>query len=169
MYIIACRAHFCHLLGLGEVGHSQGKPMGVMGPWTGALAWPWWGRSLPRGTSGSAGAQCGQAPSPLATPMHPWHPYTPDSPMPQNGSPTPLWAPNSPFCHLYPFWPLSTYTPSQPLIHPLHPQTPLMAPTPPRSPNAPLCHHYTPSGPWVPTLPASTQYTLTPPIPPDAL
>ena len=79
MYIIACRAHFCHLLGLGQVGHSpretsgsdgtlnrgpclalvryvtpQGEPVGVLGPWT--------------------GAQCGQAPSPLATPIHPYTP-----------------------------------------------------------------------------------------------
>ena len=57
MYIIACRANFCHLLGLGQVGHS------------------------PRGTSGSAGtwtgAQCGWAPSQLATPYTPDTPYTP--------------------------------------------------------------------------------------------
>ena len=76
MYIIACRAHFCHLLGLGQVGHSprktsgndgtlnrgpclalvrkvtpQGEPVGLLGPWT--------------------GAQCGQAPSPLVTPNAP--------------------------------------------------------------------------------------------------
>ena len=76
MYIIACRAHFCHLLGLGQVGHSaretsgsdgtldrgpclalvrlvtpQGEPVQVLVPWT--------------------GAQCGQAPSPPAIPMHP--------------------------------------------------------------------------------------------------
>ena len=34
---------------------------------------------------------------------------------------------------LYPFWPLSTYTPCQPPIHLLHPQG---------APNAPLCHLY---------------------------
>ena len=65
MYIIAHRAYFCHLLGLGQV------------------------RDSPRGSSGSAGtwtgAQCGQAPSPLATPIHP-----------QNGPSTPLGAPNTP-------------------------------------------------------------------------
>ena len=76
MYIKACRAHFCHLHGLGQVGHSpretsgsdgtlergpclalvrkvtpKGEPVGVLGPWT--------------------GAKCGWAPSPLATPNAP--------------------------------------------------------------------------------------------------
>ena len=51
MYIIACRAHFCHLLGLGQVGHSQGEPVGVLGLWT--------------------GAQFGQTPCPLAISIHP--------------------------------------------------------------------------------------------------
>ena len=76
MYIIASRAPFYHLLGLGQLHHSpretsgsdgslnrapclafvrqvtpQGEPLGVLGPWT--------------------GAQCAQAPSPLVTPMHP--------------------------------------------------------------------------------------------------
>ena len=57
MYTIACRAHFCHLLGIGQVGHSPVEPMGVLGPCT--------------------GAQCGWAPSPLSTPIHPWHPLHP--------------------------------------------------------------------------------------------
>ena len=43
MYITGCRAHLCHLPGPGQVGHS------------------------PRGTSGSAGTQCGWAFSPPAT------------------------------------------------------------------------------------------------------
>ena len=55
MYIIACRAHFCHLPGLGEVGHSPREMSGVMGPKTGALAWPGEVGHSPRGTSGSAG------------------------------------------------------------------------------------------------------------------
>ena len=60
MYKIACRAHFCHLPGLGEVGHS------------------------PRGTSGSAepgtGAQFGWAPSPPATSNAPPTPQWPQMP-----------------------------------------------------------------------------------------
>ena len=46
------------------------------------------------------------SPASLNTPLHPWCPLTPP-----NGHPTPLEAPNAPLCHLYPFWPLSTYTP----------------------------------------------------------
>ena len=142
-----------------------------------SLTWPWPGRSLlkgnqwewwdpgkgpllclgevghsPRGTSGSAGtldwAKCGWAPSPPATPNAPLTPPTPlDTLMP----PMAPWHPRStqcPLCHLYPFWPLSTYTPCQPPIQPdtsCTPDTPLMppdTPTPPRSPNAPLCHLY---------------------------
>ena len=83
MYIITCRPHFCHLLGLGQVGHSPretsgsdgtlnrgpclalvrkvtplGEPVGVLGPWT--------------------EAQCGQAPSPFATSNAP--PTPPNAP-----------------------------------------------------------------------------------------
>ena len=163
MYIIACRAHFCHLLGLGQVGHSPRETSGMMGPWT--------------------EVQCGQASSPLATPMHPWHPlHTPNSPLtpprsPQcplmppipllapeylHSLPAPIhpWHPNAPYtprnphvpcCHLYSFWPTSTYIPCQPPIHPWPPM-PLEAPCAPYATN-------TPSGPWVPTLPASPQRT----------
>ena len=141
MYIIACRAHFCHLLGLGQVGHSpretsgsawtlergpcldfvrkvtpQGEPVGVLGPWTWAQ-YGWLPVHLP--------PQC-----------------TPDTP-------TPLEDSNAPLCYLYPFWLLSTYTPCQPPIHPWHVLHPLM---PPNSPNTP----YTPK---------SHQCLLMPPIP----
>ena len=77
MYIIACRAHFCHLLGLGQVGHPPGEPVGVLGPWT--------------------GAQCGWAPSPLATQYTPTPPipikWPPDIPLGAPNAPTPLLAP----------------------------------------------------------------------------
>ena len=130
-----------------------------------SFAWPWPGRSLPKGnqwewwdpqqgslpglgevghspgwTSGSAGAQCGEASSPLATPMHPWHPlHTPNSPQhPQfplmppipllapeylYSLPAPQYTPNGPqcpLCHLYPIWPWSTYSllaPNTPAIY----------------------------------------------------
>ena len=82
MYIIGCRAHFCHLLGLGQVGHS------------------------PRGTSGSAGT-LDWDPMWLGS-QSTCHPkYTPDTPMPPdapNGPNTPT--PRSPQCPLmclYPF------------------------------------------------------------------
>ena len=115
MYIIACRAHFCHLLGLDQVGHC------------------------PRGTSGSAGArtgaQCGWAPSPLATPIHHWHPIHPL--IPQNDP----YTPRSPKCPLMPPIPLlapeylqSLPAPNTPLTPPDAPKT---APTPPRNPTMP--------------------------------
>ena len=117
-----------------------------------SLAWPWPGRSLPkgnqwewwdpkqgplpglgevghspRGTSQSAwtwtGSQCGWAPSPLPPPMHPWHPYTPDT---LTLLDAPLMAPQHPYEP--PQWPL---IPPIPLLAPeyLHslpaPNTPL--------------------------------------------
>ena len=147
MYIIACRAHFCHLLGLGQVGHSpretsqsdgtlnrgpclalvrqvtlQGEPVGVLGPWT--------------------GAQCDWAPSPLATPnasltpLHPWLPLIPQHPM----SP-----PMLPFATYTPSGPWVMYTPASPPNTPLTPPTPLMPLTAlniPRRPQCPLIHLY---------------------------
>ena len=93
MYIIACRAHFCHLLGLGQVGHSLRETSGSdrtlnRGPCCLGEV----GHS-PRGTSGSAGTldwgpmwsdsqstchlQC--TPTPLMSPT-PQCPYTPEAP-----------------------------------------------------------------------------------------
>ena len=112
--------------------------------------------------------QCGQPPSPPATPNAPWHPicpYTPNAPTPlsvgvlwpytgvQYGWPpsppatpnaptplTPLWCPLHP---LTPAGPLILYTPTT-LMLPLHPYTPdgLLTPVypcwPPDAPHAPM-------------------------------
>ena len=105
-------------------------------------------------------------------------PNSPDSPL----TPYPL---GSPWCHLYPYWPLCTYTPCQPPMHPdtsippdslltpLHPQrAPLMPPISklapehlhslpaPNAPLTPLHSLMDPSG--TPTLPRSSS------MPPDA-
>ena len=152
MYIIACKAHFCHLLELGQVGHS------------------------PRGTSGSAGTLDwgpmwldSQSTCQPNAPLHPqWTPNTPtpsDSPnLPD--SPTPL---GTPWCHLYPCWSLSTYTPCQPPNGPLTPLHPLTAPNSPDTPwdplGAPLCCLYPcwPLGTYTPCQ--SPNAPLTPPTP----
>ena len=145
-----------------------------------SLAWPWPGRSLPKGnqwewwdlqqgpfpglgevghspkgTSGSAGVldwgpmwSGFQSTCHLQCTLHPqWPPMPPDIPTPQC----------SPWCHLYPCWPLSTYTPCQPPMHPFHPYTPWW----PNAPNAPWhplgapSAPNTPAGPWAPPHPAS--------------
>ena len=125
MYIIACRAHFCHLLGpLARWVTPQGEPVGVLGPWT--------------------GAQCGQTPSPPAIPPMPpkpptgpnapLRPYTPchppdipNAPTPSTSSPIP---PNTPYtsagpsaCTLPSSHPMHLWHALQPLPaswHPLH-------------------------------------------------
>ena len=114
-----------------------------MGPSTGALVWPWWGRSLPKGNQWEAGTldwgpmwsgsqstchlQCTpythQWPQCLLTPQHPLFSYTPAG--------------------------LNTYTPCQ---HPMHPWTPpdgpnssdgsLMPPDTPCTPRSSWCHLY---------------------------
>ena len=143
MYIIACRTHFCHLSGLGQV-----LPKGNQ--------WEWWGPGQgplpglgevghsPRGTSGSDGtldwAQCGQAPSPPTTPMPP----TPHA---------------NPKCCLHPCQPQCPYTPVSPqcptpLLAPMpliHPNT-LMAPEPLHSLSAPM-HPWHPLQPCWPPMP----------------
>ena len=119
MYIIACRAHFCHLPGRGEVGHS------------------------PRGTSGSAwsldwgpmwfGSQSTCHPNasltPPTLPTIPWCPYTPypllapwiPTPLPPQVPPTTHYPPASPWHPLHPLLtPWCPYTPWHPLM-PLHP------------------------------------------------
>ena len=122
---MACRASFCHLLGLGQVGHS------------------------PRGTIGSAGTldwgQCGQTPSPLAipnTPYTPWCPLTASTPLGDTQCPCilpiPLLAPEylhslpAPIHHWHPYTlrhPMLLMTPTTPT--PLGaPQCPLMPPIP---------------------------------------
>ena len=177
MYIIACKAHFWHLLGLGQVGHYQGKPVGVVGPSTGALARPWWGRSMPKGNQWECWDP-GLGPDVVRLPVHlppQMHPCTPNAP----------WHSHAPQCLLMtpiPCLPLSTYTPCQAPNAPLMPPTPLMAPnalwhppippdtpTLPRSPQCPLMPPI-PCCSWAPTLPASPQCTpdtLTPQWTPD--
>ena len=119
-------------------------------------AWPWPGRSLPkgnewecwdpeqgplpglgevghspRGTIGSAGTlDLGPMWLGSKPTCHPMHPYTLDAP---NTSYTP-------YKPLYPCWPLSTYSPCQPPMYPDTPYTPntlLMPPTPPTGPFSP--------------------------------
>ena len=160
MYIIACRAHFCHLPGLGQVGHSQREtsrsndthnrgpclalvrqvtpqeePVEVLGPWT--------------------EAQCGQVPSPPAIPNAPLiPPYILPCPL------TPLEA-QCPLCHLYPFCCMSNYTSCQlPNTPPDALDTLLMAPRSPQCPLYPFwpLSTYTPCKPPIP---------LTPPTLPD--
>ena len=123
MYIIVCRAHFCHLLGLGQVCHS---PRGTSGS-AGTLDWgPMW-----LGSQSTCHPQCIPHTLHPLTPIHPWLPWCPP-----NGPNTPM-SPQCPFCHLYPFWPLSTYTPCQPQYTPDTPWCSLMAPTSPKSPQMP--------------------------------
>ena len=120
MYIIACRAHFCHLPGLGRMDHSPRETSGS----DGTLDWgPMW-----LGSQSTCHPHCppeilytpcwpSDALHPLPAPyapdgLHPtncWPPesYTPATPMP----PTPPTPPAGP-CH--------PYTACQPLM-PLHP------------------------------------------------
>ena len=136
MYIKACRAHFCHLLGLGKVGHSPRETsVGVMGASRGPL--PGLGEigHSPWGTSGSAGTldwgpmwlgsqstchlQC--TPTLLMAPMPPT-PLTPlGAPMPLM-PPIPLLAPE--YLHSLP--------------------APNVSLTPPTSPDSPQCPPDTP-------------------------
>ena len=79
MYIIACRAHFCHLLGLGPVDHSPRRTSGSAG----TLDWdPMW-----------LGSQSTCHPStpltPPDAPQWPQHPTPKEPPMPPYASNTP--------------------------------------------------------------------------------
>ena len=142
-----------------------------------SLAWPWPGRSLPKGNQWECW-DTGLGPNVVRLPVHlppPMHPYTPSAPDTLH----PLC---SPWYHLYTTWPWVPTLPAIPKgtltpLHPLTAPTSLMAPIPltpynPRSPSGPDAT-YTPAVPWVPTLPTSHQCTLTPlhpvtaPIPPD--
>ena len=158
-----------------------------MGPSTGAIAWPWWGRSLPKGNQWEC-CDPGLGPNMVGLPVHlppqcipdtstsplypcwpltptfpaspnaPWHPYTPDSP------PMLPTAPNA--------------------LTPLHPQGAPIAPdaaytpvalstyTPCQPPMHPW-HHYTPRGPQcllmppVPLLTPEHLHSLPAPMHPD--
>ena len=126
-----------------------------MGPSTQALAWLWWGRSLPKGNQWvcwdfGLGPSAVSLPVHLPPPMHPWNPlHTPNSHWHTLHS---LWSPEfplmPPISHLAPEYLHSLlapqYTPDTPYTL-MPPWCPLMAhdtPMPPRSPNAPLCHLY---------------------------
>ena len=152
MYIIACRAHFCHLPGLGQVGHS---PRGTSGS-TGTLDWgPMW--------SGSQFTCHPNAPTSLLAPNDPWwpseplHPYQPLTPPTSHASP---W-----------HWPQAPYTTATPM--PPNPYTPwypcalytpcklLTSPTPLPSPDAPIPLHPCPfNDSWHPYSPCWPQCPL---------
>ena len=84
----------------------------------------------------------------LIPPNDPLMPYTPKSLQ-------------YPLCHLYHFWPLSTYISCQPPMHPSPPDGTNApdTPTPPKSPQYPLCYLY-------PFWPLSTYTPCQPPIHP---
>ena len=168
MYIIACRAHFCLLLGLGQVGHSPSKTSRS----DGTLDWgPMWS-----GSQSTCHLQC--TPTPPMAPNTPSPPYTPYAPIPlldwvpripaspqctPDTLPAPMHPvtptpPRSPWCHLYPCWPLSTYTPCQPQCTPGTLYTHWR-------PHTPWCHLYF-CWSWVPMLPTSHPCT---PNTPDSL
>ena len=125
MYITGCRVHFCHLPGVGQVGHS------------------------PRGTSGSAGT-LDWGPMWLGS-QSTCHPNAPWHPLPAPCHPTPLLAP---WCPLYPCWPLMPPDTPNPLLDPWAP-IPLPvpwctpdSPTSPASPNALWYHCQSPIAPY---------------------
>ena len=160
MYIIACRAHFCHLLGLGQVGHS---PRGTSGS-AGTLDWgPMWLGSqstchpntpltpldAPDTQNGPYTPRSSHCPWCPYSPSGPWIPrvppspqytpdtlYTPDAPTPKNGLLHPLGAPNATWCPYTPSVPWVPRVPASPNT-PLHPWHPKTAPTPTRSPQCP--------------------------------
>ena len=127
MYIIACRAHFCHLLGLDQVGHS---PRGTNGS-TGTLDWgPMWSDSH---------STC--YPNTSLTPLHPL--------MPPNGPQH--HTPRSPQCSLMPLRLLLAPEYLQSLSAPNTLQTPYT----PDTPDAPKqsLHPYTPQEFPMPPIP----------------
>ena len=131
MYIISLQHLF---LSLAWPWPGRSLPKGNQWWWwdpqPGALTWPWWGRSLPKGNQWSVlGPTCHLQCTP----------YTP------NGSKAP-WhhtLPCSTWCHLYPGWPKylhSLQLPNAPLtlLHPWWPQSLLTAPNAPLTPPTPL-------------------------------
>ena len=132
MYIIACRAHFCHLPGLGQVGHS---PRGTSGS-AGTLDWgPMWS-----GSQFTCHPQC--PPDTSCTPCHPLMPLHPCWPWmppwwlsePYQPPWHPLLAPWHLLHHCHPNAPWNSYTPWYPET-----QCPWAAYNP-----------GTPAGPWHP-------------------
>ena len=129
MYIMACGANFCHLPDLGQVCHFPRKTSGSDGTLDRGPCLALVGRNSSRGTSGSTGtldwAQCGQAPSPPATPMPPTPLLAPWHPLPAPDAPTAL-----------PLGVLGLWTGAQCGWTPTPPATP-NAPTLLTAPNAP--------------------------------
>ena len=141
-----------------------------------SFAWPWPGRSLPKGTQWEFWDP-GLGTNVVGLPVHltpPDAPYKPPIPLlaPEHlhslpAPNAPLTAPTTPDGPNIPWWPqhplgvpnapiylcrlLSTYTLCQ---SPMHPWRPPMLPQWPSTP-MPLY----PAGPWAPTLPASPQCT----------
>ena len=98
MYIIACRAHFCYLPGLGQVGHS---PRGTSGS-AGTLDWsPMWS-----GSQFTCHPQCPDTLYTPAGPNDPLNPYTPYQPPADLQHPTPLAGPSAPTHPASPLTPL---------------------------------------------------------------
>ena len=131
-----------------------------MGSSIGALAWPWWGRSLCKGNQWECwdtnapytprSPQCPlMLPLPLLAPEYQHSLPAPNTPLTPPNATTPLThssSPQCPWCHLYPCWSLNTYTPCQPPNEPLTPLHPLMAPNTPTLATIPQC----PLIPWYP-------------------
>ena len=152
MYVIPCRAYFCHLPGPGQVGHSPRETSGS----DGTLNWgPMWS-----GSQSTCHPNASDTSNTSASPLMPLHsllapePYTP-------------WCP-------IPCWPLDTPDAPHPLLapEPLHPNASLTspdAPIPLLVPDTPWCP-YTPKPllapepchPNAPTPPASPWHPLTP-------
>ena len=119
-----------------------------MGPWTEALAWPWWGRSLPKGNQWECWNP-GLGPNVVRFSVHltplnaPWHSLhallTPQCPC----TPCQLLMP------IHPCWPPMPLTPPFPLLV-------LWTPTPLPDPNGPLTslHPTSPQCPDAPYTPA---------------
>ena len=164
MYIIVCRAHFCHLPGLGQEGHS---PSGTSGS-AGTLDWgPMW-----LGSQFTYHHQCPpDAPTPLlasnapwwpSEPLHPWYPCWPQHPLHP-------CHPNAPET-LHPMIPWASYTPCKPPAIPT-PLPPPMSWHPyslcwPQCPLSPLMPHTTCQPPLHTLLAPDTPYTPTPLTPP---
>ena len=151
MYTTGCRAHFCHLPGLGQVGHS---PRGTSGS-AGTLHWnPIWLDSIPAATP--------NPPTPLTVPNAPMMPQT--LPVGVLGSNVVGLSVHLPLqCSLHLLLTLNTpYTPCQPpdapyspagTQCPLTPPNPLLAPESLHSLPVPQCtpdYPYTPADPYAP-------------------
>ena len=150
MYILASRAHFCHLLGLSQVGHSPRGTSGSGGTLDWGLMW-----------SGSQSTCHPNTPlTPLTSPKQPFTPCRSSQYLLMPYTTSDPWVPRVP-----------TSPPIQPL-HPLHllkpPDIPNSSLHPLGGPQFPLMP-YIPSGPWVSRVPASPPIHTWHPITPHDL